>query len=162
MQEAIKAGLKETGKDHPYRDALIPLMKESCDMAIEALELVTINTESDEIKVTNCNDKDTIYRQDAIDAAMRDVSDKRTHDFNAGATRAANRIKSLPPAQPERKKGRWVKHDTGHSIYYDCSLCGCIAPCTEVSDSFIWKLSTYCPDCGAKMGNGLRTVEVKK
>jgi len=39
MQEAIKAGLKETGKDHPYRDALIPLMKESCDMAIKALEL---------------------------------------------------------------------------------------------------------------------------
>ena len=38
MQEAIKAGLKETGKDHPYRDALIPPMKESCNMAIEALE----------------------------------------------------------------------------------------------------------------------------
>lgn len=38
MQEAIKAGLKETGKDHPYRDALIPLMKESCETAIEALE----------------------------------------------------------------------------------------------------------------------------
>lgn len=39
MQEAIKAGLKETGKDHPYRDALIPPMKESCNMAIEALEI---------------------------------------------------------------------------------------------------------------------------
>ena len=74
-------------------------------------------------------------------------------------------LEALPPVQPERKKGRWVKHGTGHSIYYDCSLCGCVAPCTEVGDSFIWKLSTYCPDCGAKMGNGgkrLRTVEVKK
>ena len=38
MQKAIKAGLHETGKDHPYRDDMIPLMKESCDMAIEALE----------------------------------------------------------------------------------------------------------------------------
>lgn len=64
--------------------------------------------------------------------------------------------------EPERKKGRWVKHNTGHSIYYDCSLCGCVASCTEVGDGFIWKLSTYCPDCGAKMGNDLRTVDVKK
>ena len=62
-------------------------------------------------------------------------------------------INALPPAQLEQKRGRWVRHDTGHSIYYDCSLCGCAAPCTEFSDSFIWKLSTYCPDCGAKMGN---------
>ena len=38
MQKAINAGLKETGKDHPYRDALIAPMKESCDMAIEALK----------------------------------------------------------------------------------------------------------------------------
>ena len=60
-------------------------------------------------------------------------------------------INALPPAQPEQKRGRWVKHDTGHSIYYVCSLCGCVAPCTEVSDSFIWKLSAYCPDCGADM-----------
>ena len=65
---------------------------------------------------------------------------------------AEKALEMLPSAQPERKNGRWVKHDTGHSIYYDCSLCGCVAPCTEVSDSFIWKLSTYCPDCGAKMG----------
>lgn len=48
-------------------------------------------------------------------------------------------------------KGHWVKHDTGHSTYYDCSLCGCLAPCTETADSFIWKLSNFCPDCGAKM-----------
>ena len=41
MQEAIKVGLKETGKDHPYRDELIQPMKESCDMAIEALEKQT-------------------------------------------------------------------------------------------------------------------------
>lgn len=48
---------------------------------------------------------DLISRQAAIDAAMKDVSDKRTHDFNAGATRAANRIKLLPSVQPEQ---RWI------------------------------------------------------
>lgn len=44
---------------------------------------------------------DLISRADAIEAAMRDVSCIRTHEFNAGATRAANRIKQLPSAQPE-------------------------------------------------------------
>ena len=44
---------------------------------------------------------DLISRADAIEAAMRDVSCIRTHEFNAGATRAANRIKQLPSAEPE-------------------------------------------------------------
>ena len=52
---------------------------------------------------------------------------------------------------PERKPGKWIKHDTGHSIYYDCSLCGCVAPCTETADKILWKMANYCPDCGVKM-----------
>ena len=44
---------------------------------------------------------DLVSRADAIEAAMRDVSCIRTHEFNAGATRAANRIKQLPSIQPE-------------------------------------------------------------
>lgn len=44
---------------------------------------------------------DLISRQQAIGAAMQDVSSIRTHEFNAGATRAANRIKQLPTIQPE-------------------------------------------------------------
>ena len=38
LQEAIYNGLEETGKDYPYRDELIPLMKESCLVAIKALK----------------------------------------------------------------------------------------------------------------------------
>ena len=49
------------------------------------------------------------------------------------------------------KKGYWVKHDILNNTYYDCSLCGCVAPCTEFADSFVWKLSNFCPDCGAYM-----------
>ena len=67
-------------------------------------------------------------------------------------------LMSLPSAQLEQKvsarKGRWIKHNTGHSVYFDCSLCGCLAPCTETEDKFIWKLSNYCPDCGADMRGG--------
>ena len=44
---------------------------------------------------------DLISRQAAIHAALEDVSGKRAHEFNAGAIRAANRIKSLPSVQPE-------------------------------------------------------------
>lgn len=38
LQESIYNGLEETGKDFPYRDELIPLMKESCLVAIKALK----------------------------------------------------------------------------------------------------------------------------
>ena len=50
-------------------------------------------------------------------------------------------------------KGHWIKHNTPNNTYYDCSLCGCVAPCTETADSYLWKLSNFCPDCGAKMEN---------
>lgn len=60
-------------------------------------------------------------------------------------------IKALPPVAPTHKKGKWMKHEDSNSVYYDCSLCGCLAPCTETANSFIWKLSNYCPDCGAEM-----------
>jgi predicted phosphatase len=38
---AIKHGLHQTGKDHPYRDDLIPKMKEALCIAIKALERLT-------------------------------------------------------------------------------------------------------------------------
>lgn len=41
-----------------------------------------------------------ISKESAIDAVMRDVSSIRTHEFNAGATRAANRIKQLSSVEP--------------------------------------------------------------
>lgn len=36
--EAIKRGLHQTGKDHPYRDDFIPKMKEALDVAIKLLK----------------------------------------------------------------------------------------------------------------------------
>lgn len=59
----------------------------------------------------------------------------------------------------QQKTGQWIKVETDHSVYYKCSKCDCLAPCTEVSDSFIWKLSAYCPDCGAKMENVGTVIE---
>lgn len=62
-------------------------------------------------------------------------------------------IENMPSVTPqEPRKGHWIKHNTPNgTYYYDCSLCGCVAPCTETADSYLWKLSNFCPDCGAKM-----------
>lgn len=62
-------------------------------------------------------------------------------------------IENMPSVTPqEPRKGYWIKHNTPNgTYYYDCSLCGCVAPCTETADSYLWKLSNFCPDCGAKM-----------
>ena len=62
------------------------------------------------------------------------------------------KIQKLPSVNPQPKMGYWIKHNTPNKThYYDCSLCGCVAPCTETADSYLWKLSNFCPDCGAKM-----------
>lgn len=49
------------------------------------------------------------------------------------------------------KIGKWIKHDTGHSMFYDCSLCSGLAKCIELADLTVWNLSKFCPDCGARM-----------
>lgn len=64
---------------------------------------------------------DLISRQMAIDAAMQDVSDKRSHDFNAGATRAANRIKLLPSIEKEEIiRCKDCKHRFGGKELHNC------------------------------------------
>lgn len=99
---------------------------------------------------------DCISRQAAIDEVMRDVSCIRTHEFNAGATRAANRIKQLPPAQTDRMRGRWIPHREKSCEYigatlvyvtYDywfCDTCG-----YRVEDG--QPLCNFCPNCGTDM-----------
>lgn len=36
--KAIRDGLHETGKDSPYRDALIPKMKAACDFVLDEMD----------------------------------------------------------------------------------------------------------------------------
>ena len=117
-KEAIK-GLKALSKEFSgYKPN-----EEMFDMAIKALELVTINSDSNEIKVTNCNYKDTIYRQAAIEA----VSD-------CGI--CIQRIVDLPSVQPERRKGRWRK-----------GVCECGYDWAK--DAPISSVPNFCPQCGA-------------
>lgn len=64
----------------------------------------------------------------------------------------ANDIMRFPSAEPERKKGEWVKEDLsgyltpgGNSIYH-CSECGH----TEGPYPHP-RLTDFCPNCGAEM-----------
>jgi len=66
-----------------------------------------------------------------------------------------NAIKELPPAEPKRKTGRWIK-PTGmmppeYHGHYECSECGAWAMCTYHKSKV--RLTRYCPGCGIKMGN---------
>ena len=85
---------------------------------------------------------DLISKRAAIDAIVGIL----TH---GQALECSRRISALPPAQPERKPGRWIPQNhnkvngmTSTAVYYypKCSVCGCCANYTN-----------FCPGCGADM-----------
>lgn len=97
---------------------------------------------------------DYISREAAFDAAQQSISDKRTHDFNAGCARAANNILALPAADVrEVVRGHWEGVDSSYwkwypegaraveRITYRCSRC--------TKGSAI--KTNFCPNCGADM-----------
>ena len=124
-----------------YPDACYEQLREAVDAAIEVLKAQGVAG-------------DTISRQAAIEAAMRDVSCIRTHEFNAGATRAANRIKQLPPAEPKRIRGKWIycEDSTADCVDgYRCDKCGFFVPWDYQHKSIDYiKDYNFCPNCGEK------------
>lgn len=96
---------------------------------------------------TNCsefpNNSDAISRQAAIEAIHEDAdwlaaqgSDWQVERME----RDKSILKSLPSAEPERKKGKWLR--SGNCIFpYECDQCGD----TNERDT------TFCPNCGADM-----------
>ena len=71
---------------------------------------------------------------------LNDIS-RATYDACKGALEI---LEQLPPAQPERIKGRWEVASTGYSGFMRCSVCktGC---CGD------YRSMKFCPNCGAKM-----------
>ncbi len=90
-------------------------------------------------------DSDTISRAKAIDA-LTEYGNGRAVFISVGE--AVIRIEQLPPAQPERIKGRWISADTifGGVPFY-CSECG-----ENTRDTVMGKPRwNFCPNCGAEM-----------
>ena len=79
---------------------------------------------------------DLISRQAAIDAIGNIYPSVAWLDY------AADVIKALPSAQPERKKGEWRLFDGQN--WYRCSECGAVRRQISFMENF-------CPNCGADM-----------
>ena len=95
---------------------------------------------------TTCTD--AISRQAAIEAIHEDAdwlaaqgSDWQVERME----RDKSILKSLPSAEPERKKGKWLR--SGNSIFpYECDQCG------DTNE----RATPFCPHCGADMREGGR------
>ena len=89
---------------------------------------------------------DLISRQAAIDATWFEPS--YTDPLNV-LTEVRDRLKALPSAQPERKKGKWIlecdAEGEGDNLYR-CPECGCNYSCQE------YDIPNFCPNCGSYNG----------
>ena len=86
---------------------------------------------------------DLIDRQAAIDITLEGFC--RHKYVNDALLTARNKIKALPSAQPEQRKGKWI-----HPYHYGLAL-----PEHECSVCHEWEYadteSKFCPNCGADM-----------
>ena len=62
-------------------------------------------------------------------------------------------IENAPTIEPERKKGKWIKHENPTlgqclKIVYECSVCHMGVGC----EYFVRK--SFCPNCGSEMTGG--------
>jgi rubrerythrin len=86
---------------------------------------------------------DMIFRQDAIDVTWEKMT--YTEQWYV-LTEVRRRLKALPSAQPEQKRGKWKMQmlPRGVALFY-CSECG-FGKYTEDNRAY-----GFCPNCGADM-----------
>ena len=92
--------------------------------------------------------KDTIYRQDAIDAVneLTKWYYETFHEKRPTAIAVIYKLMDLPSAEPERKTGKWVNNINDIPI---CNQCGYMTPYDRAIDDY--EYGNYCPNCGASM-----------
>ena len=93
---------------------------------------------------------DLISRQAAIDILYKFagcIVDTPNGDYHRAYEASRYKLETLPSAQPERKKGRWIKVNGKTAI--NCSAC------YHCSWSLVFehtvKRFNFCPNCGAEM-----------
>ena len=95
---------------------------------------------------------DLIRREDALDAIQKraDIVNSVHSAFWEGLIIAYSLVQEIPSAEPERKKGEWIKHENPTlgrcmKIIYECSVCHKAVGC----EYFVRR--SFCPSCGADM-----------
>lgn len=74
-------------------------------------------------------------------------------DWAVGLCIAESIVEEAETAEPERKKGKWIKHENPTlgrcmKIIYECSVCHKAVGC----EYFVRR--SFCPNCGAEMSRG--------
>lgn len=89
------------------------------------------------------SDKDTVYRQAAIDAINSYFGFNIEEEYGSAVQEVIN---GLPSVQPERKKGKWIGEpkDGIEAMFFKpkCSVCGFESA----------EVKNYCPNCGSFNG----------
>ena len=89
---------------------------------------------------------DMISRQ----AVCKIIDDIRDCISVEGYWALLERLKKLPPVNPQPKTGHWIEKDGfDGDTYYDCSECG--ESWTTIEGTPWNNGMKYCPNCGAKM-----------
>ena len=106
------------------------------------------------------NDRKIIYLDDAIEA-IRASTKKYTGFMEMEMYTdddAVEAIINLPPAQPQRAKGKWITEEENYIKQIRCSECGKNALRVFVADDHYGncihgevKTTNFCPNCGADM-----------
>ena len=94
--------------------------------------------------VPDTNVGDTISRQAAIETVMECYDNAELFEVYE------EKLRELPPAQPESDRGRWERHYSRPGVYADlywhCSKCG-----YKTDYQYANVYHHYCPNCGADM-----------
>ena len=120
-------------------------MHDVIESAIKLLEHPTIQPEEHTEKRTETHACDTIYKQVAVDAVLSAIPYDKYW-----AEQVKKAIWSLPPAEPERKKGHWIdaviSTDNGDLLVQVCDQCNAFFPLAYTGGGH-----HFCPNCGADM-----------
>ena len=118
-----------------WLDRYDPQMPSNTSNALKALNSVN---------ATQFNALDSISRQAAIETVMECYDNAELFEVYE------EKLRELPPAQPESDSGRWERHYSRPGVYTDlywhCSKCG-----YKTDYQYANVNHHYCPHCGRKM-----------
>lgn len=117
------------------------------------------------------SDKDTIYRQDAIDALRREYNTEDSDfptEYQLGLSAGRRIIDELPSAQfieQEQKTGKWEEENgslwkDNRRTRWGCSACGKHVLITLYGDPIKAGLM-FCPNCGATMEDTIQSLSYR-